>query len=331
MLPDFMNNRKSMVSATGSSIKEAVKPKFSFGVITDIQYADIPDRCSFHGVPRFYRHSLEALQRAVNSWKGKDDLSFVIHLGDIVDGFCPKEHSYEALSQVLNVFGDLQGTAVHHVIGNHCLYNLPRNELNHILQIPTKNGTSYYTFSPATGFRIIVLDGYDISVMGWPEGHPHRDEANHVLEEKNPNADRNSPVGLVGVEGRFVMFNGGVGKEQLSWLYKALEEATEYKEKVIICCHIALHPDATLPCALLWNYSDVLEVIHKFSCVKLCLAGHSHTGGYTKDSHGVHHRVLEAILECPPGTDAFGHIDVYEHRISLVGVGRMESADMYFD
>lgn len=31
------------------------RPLFSFGCVSDVQYADIPDGCSFHGVPRFYR------------------------------------------------------------------------------------------------------------------------------------------------------------------------------------------------------------------------------------------------------------------------------------
>lgn len=320
-----------MVPSTESCHTEVEKPKFSFGVVTDVQYADIPDGCSFQGVPRYYRHSLEALQRAVRSWGARGGLSFVIHLGDIVDGYCPKEDSQNAVSKVLDVFRYLQDLAVYHILGNHCLYNLPRIDLNRLLGIPSKDGTSYYDFSPATGFRVIVLDGYDISVIGWPAGHPHQIEASLLLKEKNPNANMNSPEGLVGEEERFVMYNGGVGREQLTWLGEILEEATTSREKVIICCHIPLHPGATFPSALLWNYADVLDVIHKFTCVKACLAGHSHTGGYTVDSHGVHHCVLEALLECPPGTDSFGHVDVYEHHLSLVGTGRMESREMYFN
>ncbi|KAH7446122.1 hypothetical protein KP509_01G040100 [Ceratopteris richardii] len=319
------------VVANGSCNKAIERPMFSFGVITDIQYADINDGCSFHGVPRFYRHSLEALQRAIHSWNKRGGLSFIIHLGDIVDGLCPKEKSYEAVTKVLDLFKDLEDLHVHHVLGNHCFYNLSRHELNHMLQIPGKDGTSYYTFTPVSGFRIVVLDGFDISMVGWPEGHPHHTKAILLLQTRNPNEDKNSPEGLSGLEERFVMFNGGVGEEQLSWFHQILENATIDKEKVIVCCHIPLHPDSTYPCALLWNYSDVLNVIHKFQCVKVCLAGHAHKGGYTRDSHGVHHRVLEAILECPPGTDAFGHIDVYEDCITLVGVDRMDSTVMYFD
>lgn len=35
-------------------------------------------------------------------------------------------------------------------------------------------GTSYYSLMPHPGWRVLVLDAYDVSVMGWPEGHPLR-------------------------------------------------------------------------------------------------------------------------------------------------------------
>lgn len=53
---------------------------------SDVQYADIPDGVSFHGVPRFYRNSLVALRRAVTHLQ-QSGLPFAIHFGDIVDGF----------------------------------------------------------------------------------------------------------------------------------------------------------------------------------------------------------------------------------------------------
>jgi hypothetical protein len=39
------------------------RPLFSFGVISDVQYADIDDGKSFHGVKRYYRHALHALRQ----------------------------------------------------------------------------------------------------------------------------------------------------------------------------------------------------------------------------------------------------------------------------
>ncbi len=49
------------------------------------------------------------------------------------------------------------------------------------------DGASYYAFSPHRDWRFIVMDSYDISVLGWPEGHPNRDAAVEILGEKNPN------------------------------------------------------------------------------------------------------------------------------------------------
>uniref|UniRef100_A0A7C8YFW6 Manganese-dependent ADP-ribose/CDP-alcohol diphosphatase n=1 Tax=Opuntia streptacantha TaxID=393608 RepID=A0A7C8YFW6_OPUST len=306
------------------------QPLFSFGVISDVQYADIPDGRSFLGVPRYYRHSILVLQRAVKKWIDLEKLSFAVNFGDIVDGFCPKDQSLNAVKKVASEFEKFNGPT-YHMIGNHCLYNLPREELLPLLKISSHDGSAYYDFSPIPGYRFVVLDAYDISAIGWPKDHPKTIEAMRILKEKNPNADKNSPVGLDGLERRFLMFNGAVGKEQLQWLDNVLRDATGSKHTVIICCHLPLDPGASTSEALLWNFDEVMDVIHRYKCVKVCFGGHDHKGGHSVDSHGVHHRVLEAALECPPNTDAFGYVDVYEDRISLVGTDRMQSTDMVFN
>lgn len=318
-----------MASANGLSNGHLKQPLFSFGVISDVQYADIPDGHSFLGVPRYYRHSAQVLQRAVNTWNEHKKHKFVVNCGDIVDGFCPKDKSLEAVQKVLEEFNKFNGP-VYHMIGNHCLYNLPRNKLITLLKIPCTHGCAYYDFSPTPEYRFVVLDGYDISAIGWPQDHPKALEAFQFLREKNPNIDKNSPVGLVGLEKRFLMFNGAVGKEQLEWLDGVLRDSTKEEQKVIICCHLPLDPNAAAPEALLWNYGEVMDVIHRYNCVKVCLAGHDHKGGYSVDSHGIYHRVLEAALECPPGTSAFGHVDVYCDRLLLLGTDRMPSTEMIF-
>lgn len=319
-----------MGSANGLVNVQGEQPLFSFGVISDVQYADIPNGRSFMGVPRYYRHSICVLQRAVKNWNNLEDLKFVVNFGDIVDGFCPKDQSLNAVKKIVDEFKKFNGP-VYHMIGNHCLYNLPRNKLLPILNIPSGEGSAYYDFSPTPAYRFVVLDGYDISAIGWPSDHPKTLEALRFLQEKNPNSDKNSPDGLVGLERRFLMFNGAVGKQQLEWLERVLEDATKLKQKVVVCCHQPLDPDAVSPVALLWNYDEVMHVIHKYNCVKVCLSGHDHKGGHSIDSHGIHHRVLEAALECPPGSDAFGSIDVYDDRLTLFGTERLETTDMIFN
>ncbi|KAL3825156.1 hypothetical protein ACJIZ3_021185 [Penstemon smallii] len=315
-----MNYANGLVNARGK------KPLISFGVISDVQYADIPDGRSFLGVPRYYRHSLLVLQRAVQKWN-EQKLKFVINFGDIVDGFCPKDQSLIATKKVVDEFNLFDGP-VYHMIGNHCLYNLPRENLLPLLNIHSSDNHAYYDFSPIPEYRFILLDGYDISAIGWPKDHPNTLKALHFLEERNPNSDKNSPNGLVGLERRFLMFNGAVGKEQLEWLDRVLEDATKLNQKVVLCSHLPLDPNASSIEPLLWNYDEVMDVVHRYNCVKVCLSGHAHKGGYSVDSYGVHHRVLEAALECPPGTNAFGYIDLFHDSLLLSGTDRLATQDM---
>ncbi|KAF5182861.1 Manganese-dependent ADP-ribose/CDP-alcohol diphosphatase [Thalictrum thalictroides] len=318
-----------MAITNGLVKAQGKQPLFSFGVISDVQYADIPDGRSFLGVPRYYRHSIQVLQRAVKGWNDHQRLKFAVNFGDIVDGFCPKQESLNAVEKIVTNF-ETSNCPVYHMIGNHCLYNLPRKKLLPLLKMPTLNGQAYYEFSPTPEYRFVVLDGYDISAIGWPIDHPKTMEALKVLQEKNPNSDKNSPEGLVGLERRFLMFNGAVGREQLEWLDQILKDSTELRQKVVVCCHMPLDPGAATYEALCWNYDEVMEVLHRYNCVKVCIAGHDHKGGHSIDSHGIHHRVLEAALECPPGSNAFGFVDAYDDKLSLSGVDRMASTEMIF-
>lgn len=94
------------------------------GIISDVQYADIPDGASFSGIPRYYRTSLAILRSAVSGWRDAG-VDFCVHLGDIVDGFNPRELAEGALDLVVGEFEKLEKPH-YHMIGNHCLYNIPR-------------------------------------------------------------------------------------------------------------------------------------------------------------------------------------------------------------
>ncbi|PUZ52657.1 hypothetical protein GQ55_6G287500 [Panicum hallii var. hallii] len=203
----------------------ATEPLFSFGVIADVQYADIPDGRSFLGVPRYYRHSIAVLRRAVRSWNAHGGVRFCVNFGDIVDGFCPRDRSLAAVRAVVREFDGFRGGPAYHMLGNHCLYNLPRSELVSELRMPSPAGRAYYDFSPWPGYRFVVLDAYDFSAVGRARGDPVAAAARRFLEARNPNRDKNSPSGLEGAARRFVMFNGGVGGAQLRWLDGVLRGA----------------------------------------------------------------------------------------------------------
>jgi manganese-dependent ADP-ribose/CDP-alcohol diphosphatase len=84
--------------------------------------------------------------------------------------------------------------------------------------------------------RLVVLDTYDVGVLGYSDdpNSPHFLQAQHILEKNNPNPEKNSAIGLVGNERRFVAYNGGVGKEQLAWLDTQLTEADAQRQNVLI-------------------------------------------------------------------------------------------------
>ncbi|CAI5525163.1 unnamed protein product, partial [Closterium sp. Naga37s-1] len=198
--------------------------------------------------------------------------------------------------QVLGEFGKLTNGPVYQMLGNHCLYNLPRKTLNKLLAMPpSADHRSYYHFSPFPGFRLVVLDPYDISMIGWPSGHPHAELAAEILGRQNPNEEKNSPEGMVGMQRRFLKFNGGVSETQLGWLEGVLRESDECGETVIICCHLPVEPNAlpTSTC-LIWNYDKVLATIQQHDCAVAVISGHAHFGAYTCDDKGIHHRILEA-------------------------------------
>jgi len=99
-----------MVSSNGLA---TTQPLFSFGLISDVQYADIPDGRSFLGVPRYYRHSILVLRRAVKEWNTYQKHMFVINFGDIVDGFCPKDQSIDSVRKVVDEFDIFKGGPVY--------------------------------------------------------------------------------------------------------------------------------------------------------------------------------------------------------------------------
>eukprot|EP00887_Chlorella_sp_A99_P002374 scaffold10.g2374.t1 len=323
--------RVSRAPALPPSPAPSAAPLFRFGLLSDA--ADLPDGISFHGTPRYYRHAFEALDRAVAAMRAPPaSVDFAVHLGDIVAPVEGSEHtpSEAALARVLAHF-DTLGRPVLHLLGNHCLYNAPRGVLNQRLGISAHQGQkgaphSYYSYTPAPGWRFIALDGYDVSILGWPAGHPLHELAAARLAANNPNANKNSAEGLEGVARRYVMFGGGMSDRQLAWLEGELGAARGAGERAVLLCHLGFHPSTCPPSCLSWDYDRVLTLAHAHADVAVAtLTGHAHRDGYVCDEMGIHHRVCAAVLETPPGRDCYGIVSVYEDRMEVEGVDTFES------
>ncbi|CAM9362523.1 unnamed protein product, partial [Hapterophycus canaliculatus] len=168
----------------------------------------------------------------------------------------------------------------------------------------------YYSFCPDDSYRFIALDSFDLNAIRQEPGldgsvaqeEPElltKQEGMELLAKHNPNRDKNDEEGMEGLQKRFVKYNGGVGSKQLLWLEEQLAEATQAGQRVVGFGHVPIYPAAPSAHTLLWNYEDVLEVMHKFDCVALFLSGHRHRETYARDEKGIHHISLAAALETP--------------------------------
>ena len=337
---------------------------FSFGLITDIQYADICDRQNSSNAKwRRYRNSLCCLQEAVAHWKAAEKCSpaFIVQLGDIIDGFNAslvdanndeRNFSKEALDTVLKEFSKLpHEMPVFHNLGNHELYNFSRKGLATSVLHPLNSCSSaiylsmhqkhpviskgetkpfYFSFTPHPKFCFVSLDSYDISILGEDESSPQYKQGIGMLHAHNKNENLESLDGLNGLERRFVEFNGAIGPAQLSWLSNVLQQAQTNGQNVVIFSHVPIHPGNRKPLDLLWNYEDVLEVLWQFRCVVACLHGHTHEADYYLDKNGIHHLAFDAVVEAPLDSNAFATLHVKNDSIAIEGFGVIKSQELQF-
>ena len=337
-------------SALAIDSGEGSSPRFTVGVIADIQYAPIDDGYSYTGTPRFYRHSLEVTQHAFEHFE-QEKADLVINLGDTIDGKCQQIESHGgdpvpegldpghySLDHVLQAMSPYQHGKILHTYGNHCLYNLDREALKERLGIQFKKEpcgelVGYYDHVMGN-VRFVVLDAYDVAIMQRCEvSSMKRKEATEILTSKNPNfaANMNSPSGLRGRQRRFVGFNGAVGPLQLEWLVDTLKAARKEGQKVVILSHNPIFPYSTTVVCLIWNYREVLNILREYSDVVVAsFCGHAHKGGYCRDREsGIHFRVFEAALENRP-EKTYALVDVHDDRLVVRGFGKCESATYDF-
>jgi len=152
----------------------------AFGVITDIHYGDFDDGMNYSRTShRYYRRSLDLVKTAVRDWSTvQPRAEFVLQLGDLIDGHnAALGTSRSALDTVTSELSK-EGHFVYHILGNHDLYNFSHSELitcDHMkssfvnkggISTPLPGTSGYYHFVPTEGFRIVVLDTYEISMLG---------------------------------------------------------------------------------------------------------------------------------------------------------------------
>lgn len=265
--------------------------QFSFGLISDVQYCD--------GEPwreRFFKESPAKLRKAVSAFNARE-LSFVLHLGDVIDKWD------KSFGEILPVFDEINAP-LYHLPGNHdfeAIETFSEEEIFSLMDIPLPG---YRSFS-LKNWRFILLNGTEISTFSLnPTNKAYGDKLLGLLEKTNlPQAKP---------------WNAGIGNDQFAWLQAEIESAAEAGETVIICCHYPIYP---INDHNLWNDSEVLSLISQYPHVKLWLSGHQHDGNYGIYHH-VHCLTLVGMVEKHETAYAIAH--VYENRIEIEGFGREE-------
>lgn len=106
----------------------------------------------------------------------------------------------------------------------------------------------YYSFCPSSGFRIIVLDAYDVSILN--PSHPSYVDLSHTQYlHVNPNVKvpgSNYFSNLHYKLWRYCPFNGAISDTQLSWLQDTLSRARNADERCFVFCHIPIKPEVRL-------------------------------------------------------------------------------------
>ena len=195
---------------------ESAKKSFSFGVVTDIQYADVEKKGN-----RDYRNSVIKLEKSVEELNGHD-LSFVVTLGDMID------HDYISFDKPLAILGKLKAQ-VYNVMGNHDFEVDDINKDQIRRRLKNKNG--YWDFA-INKMVFIVLDGSDVSTFAHKKGS-EKSKAGEAKFEEVKKAGLNNAYN----------WNGGIGDKQLRWLEKTLVKADGVNKNVVIFCHWPLLPE----------------------------------------------------------------------------------------
>ena len=325
------------------SPRAASAPLFTFGIIADVQWADAEDGSNYdRTVVRHYRGAFRTLQRAVDWWRAlPEPPSFIAQLGDIIDGVNVRlGQSAPALEAALSELRRAPCPSVN-LVGNHELYNFDRRALAAAGWL-RHGDREYYSFSPAAGWRVVVLDPYQLALIGHAQDDPRRLAAVELLRRKNPGVHPSGSggawfEGVRGYDRRFVPYNGGlggraaqlaachplsschpssapIGEEQLRWLRSELAAASAAGERVIVLCHVILEPRACGGSTMAWDYEEALEAVRSGEaggCVAAVLCGHDHSGKYHCDDAGTPRARPPPLDAARVGEPASGGVGVH--------------------
>lgn len=298
----IMNRRQfialstAAASATRAGGAGADSPLLTFGLMTDVQYADADPQGERH-----YRESIPKLKMAVADL-AKEKLPFTLHLGDMID------RTFSSFGTILPLLDGL-GHPVRHLLGNHD-YDMADADKAGVLGALAMPA-DYYAFR-SSGVCFVMLDTNDVSTYKHPEGSAADLAAMETMRKLEQTGGKNAKP-----------WNGGVSISQLEWLEKELAAADAAKVPVIVCSHHPLLPEEGHHA---WNNRDILAVIEKHPCVRATFCGHNHAGNEVIEK-GIPHINFKSMLH-EPGVTAYAVLRLFKDRLVIEGRGREKSREI---
>lgn len=227
-------------------------PLLTLGLLTDVHYADKAPRGSRH-----YRESLAKGTEAAAFFKEKKPAAMIC-LGDVIDEAKTVEEEIRYLETITGVL-DQSGVPRHHVLGNHCVATLTKEEFFQHGGMKVKKG--YYSMDPG-GVHVVILDSCFNKEM--------------------------APYG----RNNFKWSDPNIPPAELEWLKKDLDEA---KLPVVVFSHqrLDLGPESNYAV----NQSpEVRRILEASGKVKAVFQGHSHKNEL-QTVGGIPYCTLKAMVE----------------------------------
>ncbi len=261
---------------------------FKIGLIADIQYADKEDAKT-----RFYRSSIAKLQQAIQALN-QEKLVFTVVLGDLVDEG-PKD-----LTPILSSLNNLNAPYFN-LLGNHDYPKFFEKDVYKKFHMPRE----YYALDK-NGWKFIFLNTNELASYAVETGSDREKEFLALKDQLNQEGKKSIPS-----------YNGGIGKQQIAWLQKELEEAKKSGKKVLVFSHHPFLPENGLETL---NSKTLVSLFLKYPQVKAVISGHHHPGNYELFK-GVSFITLEGMVETQE--NAFGYLEIFKDKVLLKGYGRM--------
>lgn len=262
------------------------------GLIADIQYGDYEPLGT-----RYYRNSLTKLEECIKDFN-QIGVDFIANLGDLVDR---NRIDIDSVMQKLA----LSDAPIYNISGNHDYNEIKKNtDLYSLFRMPSE----YYTLN-LDNWRFILLNTNEIASYANIKDTWKEKELNEQLDKIKKEGKENGQS-----------YNGGISSFQLKWLNNQLHDAQQKQQNVIIFTHHPLYPSSVFTAL---NNEEILEALSLYSCVKLVISGHHHTGSF-----GYYNQIpcitIEGMIETE-NENAYGILDIFEDKIILSGKGRTQS------